>query len=52
MDYFPITATLGARQCEKTTLAKEISKKFENSIYLDMEKQSDFNKISSPELFF
>jgi len=52
MNYFPITAILGARQCGKTTLAKEIAKKFENSIYLDMEKQSDFNKISSPELFF
>ncbi|MDR2692614.1 MAG: ATP-binding protein [Chitinispirillales bacterium] len=52
MGYFPVTAILGARQCGKTTLAKGIAGKFENSIYLDMEKQSDFNKISSPELFF
>jgi len=52
MGYFPVTAILGARQCGKTTLAKRIAERFDDSIYIDMEKQSDFNKISSPELFF
>jgi len=48
---FPIVGILGSRQVGKTTLAKEIQKKFNDSIYLDLELPSDFNKLIDPELY-
>lgn len=42
---------LGPRQVGKTTLAKEIRKKFRNSIYLDLELPSDLNKLTDAEIF-
>ena len=51
ISFFPVTAILGPRQCGKTTLAKEITKTTGNSIYLDMENASDYQKVGDPELF-
>lgn len=48
---FPVTGLIGPRQVGKTTLAKTASYT-SNSIYLDLEKNSDLNKIEDPELFF
>jgi predicted AAA+ superfamily ATPase len=52
LDDFPAVAILGPRQCGKTTLAKALSTEIKNSIYLDLEKPSDLNKLREPELFF
>jgi hypothetical protein len=49
---FPVVGLLGPRQVGKTTLAKEIQKKINSSLYLDLELPSDYNKLNEPELFF
>lgn len=49
---FPVTAILGPRQCGKSTLAKHILEHIPSSVYLDLELNSDLNKLSDPELFF
>lgn len=50
---FPAVAILGPRQVGKTTLAKEIAKKWNKpSVYLDLEKPSDQAKLRDPELYF
>lgn len=49
---FPAIAILGPRQCGKSTLVKSLEQKFDGIIYLDMQKESDLNKLSEPELFF
>ena len=46
----PITAILGPRQCGKSTLAKYIIQK-KDSIYLDLEKPSDLQKLTDAEWF-
>lgn len=51
MNQFPAVALLGPRQVGKTTLAEEISTKWE-SVYLDLETSSDREKLSDPELYF
>lgn len=48
---FPITGIVGPRQVGKTTVAKQILLDA-NAIYLDLEKNSDINKLKDPELFF
>jgi uncharacterized protein len=48
---FPVVGILGPRQVGKTTLAKEILKKFSSSLYIDLELPSDRNKLNDPELF-
>ena len=48
----PAVAILGPRQCGKTTLAQQIIKKFENAVYLDLERRTDLNKLRDPEAFF
>ena len=45
-------AIIGARQCGKTTLAQKIIAKNRTAIYLDLEKNSDRNKLQDPEAFF
>lgn len=50
--HFPAVAILGPRQCGKSTLAIHIVQRFENSIYLDLEKRSDQSRLSDPEMFF
>lgn len=47
----PAVAILGARQCGKTTLAKNILSRCK-SVYLDLQKKSDMNKLKEPEIFF
>jgi predicted AAA+ superfamily ATPase len=49
---FPAVAILGPRQCGKSTLARHITKKFKQSVYLDLERIGDRNKLSDPEMFF
>jgi hypothetical protein len=48
---FPAVGLLGARQVGKTTLAKVISRERAGSVYLDLERPSDLNKLSDPELY-
>lgn len=48
----PVVALLGARQVGKTTLALEIAKVFgKESSYLDLELDSDLNKLSDTEAY-
>lgn len=52
LKHFPVVGILGSRQVGKTTLAKELQKKYKNrSVYLDLELPSDINKLQDPELF-
>lgn len=52
LKYFPSVVILGARQVGKTTLAKKIQESIDKeSLYLDMELESDVNKLSEPEMF-
>ncbi len=48
----PAVAILGPRQCGKSTLAKRILQGVENSLYLDLERPSDRNKLFDAEAFF
>jgi len=50
--FFPVTAILGPRQCGKSTLIKEFFKRDENTFYLDLERESDRQKLQNPEQFF
>lgn len=51
MEIFPAVAILGPRQCGKSTLVKHLNQHFD-VLYLDLQKESDLNKLSEPELFF
>lgn len=52
LNHNPAVILLGARQVGKSTLAQHLLKKYKNSLYLDLEKPSDRQKIESdPELF-
>jgi predicted AAA+ superfamily ATPase len=52
LDYFPIVAVVGPRQCGKTTLVKSIVKAGESkALYLDLEKPSHLAKLQEPEMF-
>ncbi|NWH05810.1 ATP-binding protein [Desulfobacter latus] len=48
----PAVSILGPRQCGKSTLAREILKSMTNTVYLDLERPSDVNKLRDPEAFF
>jgi predicted AAA+ superfamily ATPase len=49
---FPIAGIIGPRQTGKTTLAKMIKETCgEDALYLDLEKLSDLQKLSDPELY-
>ena len=48
----PAVALLGARQVGKTTIAGMIQQHFPKTIYLDLERPADLNKLSDPEAFF
>jgi len=49
---FPVTALLGPRQCGKSTLIKNIIQNLnQDSIYLDLEKPSDLQKLEQAEWF-
>ncbi len=48
---FPCVALLGARQVGKSTLAKEIIKNIDHSIYLDLQDPRDKAKLQDPLTF-
>jgi predicted AAA+ superfamily ATPase len=48
----PAVAILGARQISKTTLAKQISAEFPDSIYLDLENAQARAKLDQADVFF
>ena len=52
LDSFPVTAILGPRQCGKSTLAKHIVSKREDTLFLDLQRPSDLHKLTDPELLF
>ncbi len=47
----PIVALIGPRQCGKSTLAKHLLENNSNSIYLDLERPSDLQKLTDAEWF-
>lgn len=51
MKDFPVVTILGARQVGKTTLVKQLFDSHDNILFLDLEKDSDRNRLSDPELF-
>lgn len=52
LNRFPVVAIVGARQVGKTTLAKEIVADLkESSVYLDMEKPVDYDKLNDAYLY-
>jgi predicted AAA+ superfamily ATPase len=49
---FPVTAIIGPRQCGKSTMARYlISKLDRETLYLDLERPSDLQKLKEPEWF-
>ena len=52
LQIFPAVAILGPRQCGKSSLIKNLHLYFGNIIYLDLQNQSDLNKLADPILFF
>lgn len=51
LKYYPAIVLIGARQVGKTTLSHEISL-LKDSIYLDLERESDLIKLNDPVSFF
>jgi len=51
LSFFPAVAILGPRQCGKSTLAHKIIETLKNSLFLDLERESDLRKLTEPELF-
>jgi len=51
LQHNPATAILGPRQCGKSTLTKHLLARLENTLYLDLERPSDVNKLDNPEWF-
>lgn len=52
LSFFPVVSIIGLRQVGKTTLAKQIMQDFHKPcIYLDLEIQSDLNKLNDAELY-
>lgn len=49
---FPAIGLLGPRQCGKSTLAKHLLEAWPRSIYLDLERPADLNRLRDPEAFF
>lgn len=48
---FPVVAILGARQVGKTTLARELEKRWTGPCHaFDLERQSDLSRLADPEL--
>jgi predicted AAA+ superfamily ATPase len=51
IQYFPVTAITGPRQCGKSTLARRIFSNVPHGIYLDLERPSDADKLANAEFF-
>jgi len=47
----PVTVVIGPRQCGKSTLVKHLLAQYENTLYLDLERPSDLQKLDDPEWF-
>jgi uncharacterized protein len=52
LNNFPAVALLGPRQAGKSTIALMVTKEIPKSIYLDLERPADLNKLTDPEAFF
>lgn len=52
LENFPVTAVIGPRQCGKSTMVKQTVLNKLNSIYLDLERPSDLQKLEEAEWFF
>ena len=49
---YPAVALLGARQVGKTTLARQLGEAWpQGSVYLDLERPSDLQKLTDPEAY-
>jgi len=51
LDNYPVTAIIGPRQAGKSTLAKQVISKYQKSLYLDLERPSDLQKLDDAEWF-
>jgi uncharacterized protein len=52
LERFPVVAILGPRQVGKTTLALSLREALpKKSLYLDLERDSDLNRLEEPELY-
>jgi hypothetical protein len=52
LQHFPAVGLVGARQVGKTTLAQMIAQQWpEKTLYLDLERPTDYSTLSEPELF-
>ena len=52
LQHFPAVGLVGARQVGKTTLAQMIAKQWaQKTLYLDLERPTDYATLSEPELF-
>jgi uncharacterized protein len=52
LSYFPVVSIIGPRQVGKTTLAKTVEKTLNiPTLFLDLERDSDRQKLAEPELF-
>lgn len=49
---FPAVAILGPRQAGKSTLARRIVNDSSKALYLDLERPSDIQKLTEPEMYF
>ena len=49
---FPVVAVLGPRQCGKSTLVKTLATNWGDSIYLDLQNDTDLSKLDQPTYFF
>lgn len=52
LEYFPVTALLGPRQCGKSTLARQVVASFSESLFLDLERPADQRKLEDAEFLF
>ena len=51
LNAFPAVAILGPRQTGKSTLVRHIIKNIKNAIYLDLERPSEVQKLTEPEMY-
>ena len=52
LSHFPVVAVVGPRQCGKSTLIRYLLNSDRELIYLDLERQSDLQKLDEAECFF
>ncbi|HET8854730.1 MAG TPA: ATP-binding protein [Salinimicrobium sp.] len=52
LEIFPAIAILGPRQSGKSTFVKLMSNSSKEFLYLDLQNQTDLNKLNVPSLFF